>query len=163
MNTYIETPPSTDPVMALVRGELSARRRWFYRGVLLAASVGVAVIVSLWTTEPRPLPVRLHVAFAGLAMIGVSWIGVLTWILLRRDCPTALDRIATGWVATGGWTWFIVMSMAIAVSRGRVGEVMWSGVVGVCLLVLALVMLWRAYAERARLRARLVELERGGN
>ena len=101
MNTYIETPPSTENVLALVRGELSARRRWFYRGVLLAASIGVAVIVSLWTTEPRPLPVRLHVAFAGLSVIGVSWIGVLSWILSRRYCPTAIDRIATAWVATG--------------------------------------------------------------
>jgi hypothetical protein len=160
MDASIELPPATDEVMALIRGELSSRRRWFYRGVLLAASIGVAVIVSLWTTEPGPLPLRLHVAFAGLSLIGVSWIGVLSWILWRRYCPTALDRIATGWVATGACALFLIVAVSIAMSRNRVGEAMWIGVAGVFFLTLAVTMLWRAYAQRARLRAKLAELER---
>ncbi len=119
----------------------------------------MAVILSLWTTEPRPLPPRLHLAFAGLTLIGVSWIGVLTWILTRRYCPTALDRIATGWVAAGACSLFLVMAVGIALTRDRVGEVMWVAIVGVLSLAVAVGMLWRAYAERARLRARLAELE----
>jgi hypothetical protein len=158
MNTFIEFPPATDKVMALVRGELSSPRRWFYRIVLVAASIGLAVILSLWTTEPRPLPSRLHVAFAGLTLIAVSWIGVLSWILSRRYCPTALDRILTGWVATGACTLFLVMAVGIAISRNRIGEVMWVAALGVFLLAVAMGILWKAYAERARLRARLVEL-----
>jgi hypothetical protein len=160
MNAFIELPPSTDPVMALVRGELSSGRQWFYRGMLVAASVGLAVIVSLWTTEPRPLPLRLHVAFAGLSLIGASWIGVLSWILSRKFCPTALDRIVTGWVATGACTLFLVMAVGIAVMRDRVSEVVWVAIPGTFFLSVALGMLWRAYAERARLRARLAELTR---
>ena len=160
MNAQQHTPPATDEVMALVRGELTTGRRWFYRAVLVAASVGVAVIVSLWATEPRPLPVRLHVAFGGLTLIGVSWIGMLTWILMRRYCPTALDRIATGWVATMACGLFLVVGVVIALVRNRNGEVVPVAVVGVVLLVFALAMLWRAYAERDRLRKRLAELER---
>lgn len=159
MNTFIDSPPATDEVMARVRGELSTRRRWFYRGVLVAASIGVAVVVSLWTTEPRPLPLRLHLAFAGLTLIGASWVGVLSWILSRRYCPTALDRIATGWVATGACTLFLLMAVGIAWSRDRVGEVAWVVIGGVFFLSVAAVMLCRAYAERRRLRMRLAELE----
>jgi hypothetical protein len=161
MNADIQLPPATDQVMALIRGELSSGRRWFYRGVLLAASMGVAVIVSLWTTEPRPLPLRLHVAFAALSLIGLSWVGVLSWILSRRYCPTALDRIATGWVATGACTLFLIVAVGIAASRNRVGEALWIAVVGVFLLCVAAGILWRAYAERSRLRAMLAELQGG--
>jgi hypothetical protein len=159
MIDYIQNAPSADKVMALVHGELSSARRWFYRGVLVAASIGVAVILSLWMTEPRPLPPQLHVAFAGLTLIGVSWIVVLAWILTRRYCPTALDRIVTGWVATGACTLFLVTAMVIADMRNRVGETKWVAIVGVFLLSVAIGMLWRAYAERTRLRARLEGLK----
>jgi hypothetical protein len=163
MNASIELPPATDKVMALIRGELSSARRWFYRGVLVAASIGLAVIVSLWTTEPRPLPLRLHMAFAGLTLVGASWLGVITWILSRRHCPTALDRIATGWVATGACMLFLVMGVAIASMRGQAGGVVAIGLTGILLLSVAVAMLWRAYAERSRLRFRLAELERDRN
>jgi hypothetical protein len=161
MNEFMQSTPSTDEVMALIRGELSSHRRWFYRGVLLAASVGLAAILSLWTTEPRPLPLRLHVAFAGLTLINVAWIGVLSWTLLRRYCPTALDRIATAWVATGACTLFLLMAVSIALVRGQMGEAMWIGVVGFVLFSVALIMLWRAYVERNKLQSRLASLERG--
>jgi hypothetical protein len=160
MNVQIPSPPSTDQVMALIRGELSSPRRWFYRCVLLAASIGVAVILSLWITEPRQLPLRLHVAFAGLSAIGMSWIGVLTWILWRRRCPTALDRIATGWVATGACVLFLFIAVPIAVMRDRAGGVVCLILVGMFFLSIAVSMLWSAYSQRNYLRAKLAELER---
>jgi hypothetical protein len=157
MNAFTELPPSTEQVLALVRGELSSGRRWFYRGVLVAASTGLAVILSLWTTEPRPLPLRLQVAFAGLSLIGASWVCVLSWILSRRYCPTALDRIATGWVATGACTLFLVMAVGIADMRNRVGEAKWAAILGLFMLSIAVGILGRAYRERSRLRKRLAE------
>lgn len=158
MNVEISSPPTTDKVMALVRGELTSPRRWFYRGVLLAASVGVGVIVSLWATEPRELPLRLHVAFGALTAIGMSWIAVTTWILWRQRCPTALDRIATAWVATGACMLFLCVAVPIAVSRGRVGAAYWIGAFGVFMLCVAVAMLVSAYSLRRRLRAELAEL-----
>jgi hypothetical protein len=159
MTTYSKNVPSTDLVMAMIRGELTSGRRWFYRGVLLLASVGLGVILSLWMTEPRELPMRLHLAFGALSVINAAWIGVTTWILLRRRCPTALDRIATAWVATGACVLFLCVAVGVAVSRERVGEVFWVALLGVLLLSVALLMLWRAYAMRKELRRKLAELE----
>jgi hypothetical protein len=159
MNMSLSSPPSTKDVTAMIQGELSSPRRWFYRIVLLAASVGVAIILSLWTTEPKQLPLRLHVAFAGLTVIGMSWIGVMTWILWQRHCPAARDRIATGWVATGACTLFLFTAVPIAVMRQRVGGVMWIALLGVFLLSIAFSMLWKAYSLRAYLRRKMTELE----
>jgi hypothetical protein len=159
MTTYSNNVPSTDQVMAMIRGELTSGRRWFYRGVLLLASVGLGAILSLWTTEPRELPLRLHVAFGALSVINVAWIGVITWILLRRRCPTALDRIATAWVATGACVLFLCVAVGIAVSRERVGNVFWSALLGLLFLSVALLMLWRSYAQRRELLRKLAELE----
>ena len=159
MSMYLSSPPSTKDVMAMIQGGLSSPRRWFYRGVLLAASVGVAIILSLWTTEPRQLPLRLHAAFAGLTVVGISWIGVTTWILWRRRCPTALDRIATGWVATGACCLFLVIAVPIAVLRKRAGGAMWISLLGIFLLSIAIGLLWKAYSLRAYLRAKKAELE----
>jgi hypothetical protein len=158
MNANSALPPATDRVMAMIRGELSASRRWFYRGVLLAASVGVAAILSLWTTEPGPLPLRLHIAFGALSAIGLSWIGVLTWILWRRRCPTALDRIATGWVATGACTLFLAVALPVAVVRGDAGTAACLGAFGLGMWGIAVTMLRSAYALRAQLRAKLMAL-----
>jgi uncharacterized membrane protein len=159
MTTFVNNVPSTDPAMAMIRGELTSARRWFYRGVLFVATVGLGGILSLWTTEPRELPMRLHVAFGALSVINAAWIGVMSWILIRKLCPSALDRIATAWVATGACVLFICVAVGIAVARQRVGEVWWAVLLGVLLLNGAIVMLCRAYAQRKELRRKLVELE----
>lgn len=159
MTTIVNNVPSADRVMAMIRGELTSARRWFYRGILLVAAIGLGAILSLWTTEPRELPMRLHVAFGALSVINAAWIGVTVWILSRRRCPTALDRIATAWVATGACLLFLAVILGVAISRDRVGEVRWAALFGVLLLNGAIVMLWRAYAQRKELQRKLAELE----
>jgi hypothetical protein len=161
MNTFTSLPPAADQVMALVRGELSSLRRWFYRGVLLMASLMGALILSLWTTEPRELPLRLHVAFGAMTVIAISWVGVMTWILWRHRCPTAIDRIATGWIATGACGLFLCMTVGIAIARERTDVLAWVALVGVFSLTVAVGMLRNAYALRRRLLAKLAELEGG--
>jgi hypothetical protein len=144
----------------MIRGELTSPRRWFYRAILLAASVMTAAIVSLWATEPRPLPTRLHVAFAAMSAIGAGWIAVLVWVLSRRNCPTAVDRLATSWMATIACALFLAVAIPIALSRGRTEQAaLWLGVVGVFFLSVAVWNLLAAYSLRARLRAKLAELD----
>lgn len=159
MTTNTLSPPTTERVLAMIRGELSTPRRWFYRAVLLAASVMTAAILSLWMTESGPLPLRLHVAFGALSLIGCAWIGVLTWILWIRRCPTALDQIATGWVATGACALFLVVAVVTAVTRGDQQAAIWLGLIGISFLSVAVMMLCRAYAWREELRRKLAELE----
>jgi hypothetical protein len=145
----------------LIRGELSSPRRWFYRAILLAASVMTAAIVSLWATEPRPLPLRLHVAFAAMTAIGAGWIAVLVWILTRRNCPTAIDRLATSWMATIACALFLAVSIPIALHRGRADHAaLYLGAAGLLLLSVAALNLKLAYSLRAKLRAQLAELSR---
>jgi hypothetical protein len=157
MNSNDFATPSPDSILALVHGELSSGKRWVYRVILLAASVGVAALVSLWSTEPEPLPLRLHVAFAALTVIGTGWVGVLTWILTRRNCPTALDRIATAWMATIACSLFLIVSLPIAVARGELPAAASLALMGLGLLGSAVVMLRAAYAQRARLRSELAK------
>ncbi len=152
-------PSSPERALALVRGELSSGRRWAYRLVLLAASLGVAAILSLWTTEPGPLPLRLHVAFATLTFIGSGWICVLTWVLARRNCPTAFDRVATAWMAAIACLISLAVSVSIAVSRGNMQAALYLGVIGLALLAVALLSLRGVYRFRANLRTKLAELE----
>jgi hypothetical protein len=130
-----------------------------YRLILLLASLGVAALVSLWFTEPGPLPLRLHVAFATLTCIASGWIGVLTWILTRRNCPTALDRLATAWMATIACSLFLAVSLPIALVRGSLTAAISLGLVGMMLLGAALLLLQMAYALRRQLRSKLAELE----
>ena len=154
-----EIVPPIEPVLALVRGELSRAKRWSYRIILLLASVLVAALLSLWITEPKPLPTRLHVAFGEMTCIGLGWIGVLTWILARRNCPTALDRLATAWMATTACSVSLVVSLSIAVVRNDITAAVAAGGTGLVLLSLAVLLLNRAYSLRATLRARLKELQ----
>ena len=159
MNQNDSIASSTERALAIVRGELSSGRRWAYRLILLAAGVFVAAILSLWTTEPGPLPLRLHVAFATLTCIGSGWICVLTWILTRRNCPTALDRLATAWMATIACSLSLAVSVPIALMRGDTQAALYLGVIGFALLGVALFLLRAGYRFRANLRTRLSGLE----
>lgn len=161
MTPLDSAPPPPDQVLALIRGELSSPRRWFYRAILLGAAIMTAAIVSLWATEPRPLPTRLHVAFAAMTAIGAGWIAVLTWILTRRNCPTALDRLATSWMATIACALFIAVAIPIALSRARADHAaLYLGAVGLVLLAAAALNLRLAYSHGAKLRAQLAKLSR---
>ena len=159
MNLNDSIPSSTERALAIVRGELSSGWRWAYRLILLAASVCVAAILSLWTTEPGPLPLRLHVAFATLICIGSGWICVLTWILTRRNCPTALDRLATAWMATIACSSSLAISVPIALLRGNMQAALYLGVIGFALLCVALSLLRGVYRFRAKLKSKLSGFE----
>lgn len=160
MNPNEKTPP-LDGAMKIVRGELSSSKRWMYRGLLIVTSIWVAALVAMWMTEPRELPLQLNVAFTGLTMIGFGWIGVLVWILTRRSCPTALDRIATGWMATVACSFSLVLSVAIALIRENGWAAAILAVLGLVLLGAAMLMLRSAYSMKARLLASLQALKKG--
>lgn len=154
-----ESLPPIEPVLALVRGKLSPIRRWFYRMILLLTGVVVAGVVSIWLTEPKPLPIRLHVGFGAMTGIGLGWIGVLTWILTQRNCPTALDRIATAWMATVACGVSLVVSLSIALVRNEIMAAVAVGLTGLVLLSLALVVLSKAYSLKSKLKAKLKEIQ----
>lgn len=148
---------SMEQALALVRGELSPFRRRLYGGVLLVTSLWTAALASLWLTEPQPLPMRLHVAFGAMIAVGSGWTAVLVWILVRRRCPTALDRLATAWMATIACVVSLVLSVGIALLRGNLAAIAGVLVTGLVLLAGALLLLRSALRLRRKLVAQLHE------
>lgn len=150
---------SMDAAHLLVRGALSSGKRWIYRMILLAASIALAVVLSLWATEPGPLPDRLHIAFGAMTLIACGWIGVLSWILSRHLCPTAIDRIATAWMATLACGLFLAVALLISLQRDQLAVAAGLSLVGFTMLGISLALLRSAYARRTELRNRLAELD----
>jgi hypothetical protein len=153
------SPSSAEAALAIVRGELSPLRLWSYRLTLTAASIVLAMVLSLWLTEPRPLPVRLHVAFAAMTLVAVGWIGVLIVVLTRKTCPTALDRLLTSWMATVACLAFLAVSVPTAIVRDNMQAALSLSATGVALLAVAVVLLRRAYVLRAELKSKIAELQ----
>lgn len=159
MSEIRNTPP-VDLSLSVVQGEMSTRKRWRYRVLLVVAGAMIAAVVSLWVTEPEPLPTRLHVAFAAMTAVGVGWILVLTWLLVRRHGSTAVDRIATGWMATIACSVSLVLSVSIALIRGNNLAAVSLAILGLGLLGIAVLILRSGYSLRSRLLASLKELEK---
>lgn len=158
MNTSHPTPPPIEPILSLVNGELTSKMKWAYRALLIFAIVSVSLLGVLWATEPGPLPPRLHVAFGGLCLIGLGWITVLSWILVRRRCPSAIDRIATAWMATIGCSLSLFVSVPIAAFRGNAFALVAVALTGLLLLGVAIWMLKRAYRLKSFLEQKLESL-----
>jgi hypothetical protein len=69
-----------EEIQTLVRGQLSGRSKILHAALLVAATAMAIVVTSIWITEPV-LPVRTHVAFAGLVLIALGWITHAIWVL----------------------------------------------------------------------------------
>ncbi len=156
----IQNAPPVELSLSVMRGEMSPLKRWLYRLLLVVNGAMIAALVSLWVTEPEPLPTRLHVAFAAMTAIGAGWICVLTWLLVRRHGSTAVDRIATGWMATIACTISLVLSVAIALIRGNNWAALALAVLGLVMLGIAIWFLRSGYELRSRLWASLKELKK---
>ncbi|MGB7346815.1 MAG: hypothetical protein WBD20_21515 [Pirellulaceae bacterium] len=148
-----------EKIIALVQSELVSNRRWIHRLALLGASTMFAIVLALWTTEPRPLATKLHLAFAIMSVIAVGWILVLGNILLRKNCPTSWDRIATAWMSVAGCSTFLIASQFVTWLRGDMAAMATLGILGGGMLLLAIHMVRNAYRWQDRLRQRLSELD----
>jgi hypothetical protein len=151
--------PSTDAALSIVNSELSSRQRWIHWSILLLNFAVMAGVLSLWTTEPKPLPTRLHIGFAAIVGLAACWIAVLGWILARKHCQTAVARLATAWVAAIGSLLFFVIGISVSMSRSDSSAALILGSVGVVLIAGTVLMLRRAWADQAGLKAKLAELQ----
>lgn len=149
-----------DEILALVQSELSSHRRWLQRIALVAAATMLAIILALWTTEPKPMVLRLHIAFALMSAIGIGWVVILGNILLRKNCPTVWDRIATAWMSVVGCGTFAIGSLVMTLLRGNIMAMLALSMVSGGMLVLAIFHLRNAYRWQDDLRKRLLELEK---
>ncbi|WP_168565131.1 DUF2723 domain-containing protein [Crateriforma spongiae] len=155
MTSQTPIAQTNDQIFAIVQRELSTQRRTVHRLALLGAIVMTGIVVALWITEHRPLPVRLHVSFAAMSALGVAWIIILGNILLRKNCPTSWDRIATAWAGLAGGIAFAVASTIVCVMRGEPTAAVSLGLASSVFVAIAAMNVRKAYRWQDSLRQRI--------
>ncbi|MEX0705848.1 MAG: hypothetical protein WD041_04450 [Nitriliruptoraceae bacterium] len=144
---------SLEEVPAVLDRELSWSGRLRYLTVGLASLVVTAVTGSLWATEPS-LPLRTHLAFAGIVVLGTAWMGVAVHVLTRRRPLYAADRVlATGLAVVATSTAAITTTVLVGVRGGAVPGLI-AGVVNTAMVAAAAVLHLRARRHRDALLAR---------
>jgi len=153
--------PQNESLMSiheLVKGETSMKRRMGYVALLLAAAAMTTVIVALWATEPA-LPLRTHIAFGAMSVIGLSWIALAGWALTTRRVLFARDRVIAGRMAVTFTAVFALGALAMLIATGSAAAAGALGT-GVVMVWVAAAVLRRARRRFAALGARRAELER---
>lgn len=136
---------------------LTSRARWAHLALLLAALAMAILSGALLATEAA-LPIRTQVAFAGMLVIALSWVGYAGWVLQRRLTLLANHRVIAAWMAV---LWSTVFSAA-ATALGWFGSKpagFVAGSVGLVFVAIAVALLVRARRRFKELQARRQQLE----
>jgi hypothetical protein len=115
MNTQIE---SMMRVQSLARGELSMRARLGYVALLLVSSAMTVALLSLWLTEAR-LPLRTHLAFGAMSLIGIGWASLASWTLAARRVLFARDRVIAGGMSVAFTGLFLASAIVVVLMTGK--------------------------------------------
>jgi hypothetical protein len=153
-------PPAASPASAhaLVDAELSTAARAGHGALLLFAAAMTIVIGSLWMTEPS-LPLRTHLAFGVMMLIGLSWVAYATWVLTTRRVLLGRHRVIAGRMAVTFASTFVVGSLLVAATTGHPAGYA-AAALGAVMLAVAASLLVRARRQVARLAARRAEIRR---
>jgi hypothetical protein len=108
---------SVDDIQKLVARELSLGARLGHTALLVVAGSVAALTTALWLTEPS-LPVRTHIAFGAIVVVGVSWTAYAWWVLTNRRVLLANQRVIASWLAAAFSALFVVGAVIL---RDRVG------------------------------------------
>ncbi len=146
-------------VLERAGSELSLKARLGYVALLLVSIGMTVVIASLWITEPS-LPLRTHLSFGAMNLIGVSWAALATWALATRRPLFARDRVIAGGMAVAFTSLFLAGAFAAAIiaSSEAAYAVM---AMAAFMFALALKVRQRARRRYAELARRRAELEPG--
>lgn len=148
---------NTDGLPALLDRELSRSDRLRYLTVGLASLVVTAVTGALWATEPS-LPLRTHLAFAGIVILGTTWMAVAGYVLTRRRPLYAADRVLATGLAVLATSAVGIATTVMAVVRGGALPGLIAGAVHLVLVVASVVLHVRARRRRDALLARRTRL-----
>lgn len=156
-STTSPAPFSTDELLRLADAELSTRARIGHVALLLMSLLLTTGVVSLWLTEPA-LPLRAHVAFAMLSVIGLSWAAFAGHALTQRRVLYARHRVIAGRMAVTFTATYFVAALAIAWTLDVAAGYVAAGIGGL-LLGIAVLLLRRSQRALSRLLERRRELE----
>ena len=158
MNTQNESmTESMTMLRKLARGELSMKTRLGYVALLLVSSAMTVGVVSLWLTEVW-LPLRTHLAFGAMSLIGIAWASFSAWALTTRRVLFARDRVIAGRMSVAFTAVFLVGALAAVLMTGN-SAALGAAATGAVMFVTALLVLAGARRRYAALAAQSAELE----
>lgn len=158
LSRSLPTAASAASAHALLSAELSTVARVGHVALLLVGAAMAVAVGSLWATEPS-LPLRTHVAFGAMTLIGLAWAAYATWVLTTRRVLLGRHRVVAGWMAVTFTSVFAVSALFVAAATGHTAGYGAAGLGGMMLGAAAWLLL-RARRQVARLTARRAELER---
>ncbi len=141
-----------------VRGGLALGPRLGYVLLLVVSVAGAGALGSLWATEPA-LPVRTHVAFAGLLGILLAWASLAAWVLGTRRVLLGRDRVIAGRLAVTFAALYTAGMAAAGTMSGRPGAWL-AASLGLAMIAAAAWLLRRAIRQAVALTARRDALAR---
>ena len=142
-----------EEVLVVLDRELSRSARLRYLLVGLVSLVVTGVTGSLWATEPS-LPLRTHVAFGGIVVLGMAWMGVAAFVLTRRRPLYATDRVLATGTALVATSAVAAVTTVLAATRGGVLPALTAGTVGAVFVAASVVLHLGARRRRRALLAR---------
>ena len=159
MNTQSESmAESMTMVQKLARGELSVKARLGYVALLLVSSAMTVGLVSLWLTEAF-LPLRTHLAFGAMVLIGTAWAALSIWALTTRRVLFARDRVIAGRMSVAFTALFLAGAIVAVLVSGKAAA-FGAAATGAVMFVIALRVLSGARRRFVELAARRDALER---
>ncbi|GAA4046680.1 hypothetical protein [Nonomuraea soli] len=137
-----------EEIIELVRGEVTPWRR--FRGVvaLVGGLVGGTLLVSLWASEPSPLPDRTNLVFGMLTLLCAAWFCFGVWATVRPAPIFAMDRLVAAWLAVAASALMTVV-LVIAVGWGP------AAIVGGVFVAVAALLAFRAHRTVREIARRL--------
>lgn len=146
---------SIHDMQAQLARELSLPARLGHTALLVVAAGVSALTASLWLTEPA-LPLRTHIAFGAVVVIGLAWTGFAWWVLANRRVMLANQRVIASWMALAFTALFLIGAVILRARLGNGGVI-----VSAAFVVVAGVNLVTARHRFMRLVERRRSLERG--
>lgn len=157
--SYDHPMPSVADMQRRLAAELSLGSRVTYGLLLLFDLLVLAAVASLWLTEPA-LPLRTHLAFGGIVLVGLAWAAFFAWTLGRRKVLLARHRLAAGRIAVAATGLFTAGSLLLAAFVEPMRSTgLAAGAFGVTLLVVAALVFRGARRRFEELRERVARLE----
>jgi len=159
MNTQSESmAESMTMVQKLACGELSVKARLGYVALLLVSSAMTVGLVSLWLTEAF-LPLRTHLAFGAMVLIGAAWAALSIWALTTRRVLFARDRVIAGRMSVAFTALFLAGAIAAVFITGKAAA-FGAAATGAVMFAIALRVLSGARRRFVELAARRDALDR---
>lgn len=149
-----------DKTMAdLIARETSLSARIKYIAMLVAGGGIASLVGALWVTE-SDLPLRTHLSFGAIVLVGLGWAGLAGWVLKNKRPLYALDRVIAASMALTASLIFAVGSVWITLTRATHLALLTVLAAGAMAVVTSASLLWAAIRRRRHLMHRLAEIER---